>query len=457
MAVAVGYEVVGLRDGELLRATRLPDAWRVLRAADPALVVVDRFFGRSRRDREDSVYALVGAEGVVLRRVSSPAHGAAGELRDGRLVTDDGLLAWNGTLDQLPFAGQPRAVLAGRHVVYDDAEAIHLLDLETGACSSGQRPELAFLLDPVYDEAGSAVAFAQWNDRSVLVATVDGGVRWLDAGFEQNSAAWLDRDHLLLVGERGRCLLDVRTGERSAISLPRNARPRVAVTGRFDPEQLRAALRPTWGGPLTPELHAELLATSAARLDSEQGEPAVRLRSCIAPKRVPMGASRFGGRPDLPRGYRWPRVDGRPLGFLLQLRLDELSAAAPERDLPDDGLLCVFADVPCSVRVEVVTGELERAAWPAGLEERYEPSLAVAEPVFATAQGTASPDHRVFGIASTIQQPAPPDGHELLLQIDGDALTGMEWADGGRLHIWAPSGTRLQGVIAGCVLDLDCF
>jgi hypothetical protein len=458
VAVHVGYQVAALQDGRLLRAARLPDAWRIRPAADPALLVVDRYFDRSRDKGEDSVYELVDARGAVLEHVSTPARGAEGQLRDGRLVTDDGLLSWDGSLEPLPFAGRPRAVLDGRLVLYEDDTAIHLLDLETGARSRCERPELSALLGPVYDQDARAVAFDQHRGTRVLVATAEGGVRWLDAGFEQNCCAWLDGRRLLLVGDRGRCVLDVRSGESSPVSLPRNAWPHIGVTGRFDPAPLRAALRPPWSGPLTPELHAELLAASAARLDGDQGTKAIRLRSCIAPKRIPVGASHFGGRPDLPRGHRWPRHGGEPLPFLVQLRLDELAAAAPERDLPRDGLLCVFAGGSSfAVHAEVVTGELKRAAWPAGLEERYDPSLAVAEPVLATARTTAPPDHRAFGIASTIQEPGTPEGHELLLQIDGDALTGMEFGDGGRLHIWAPAGARLKGVIAGCLLDLDGF
>src|SRR5215217_7173902 len=43
----VGYQVGGLRDGDLLHMTRLPDAWTVAPAADDRHVVVNRYFGRS--------------------------------------------------------------------------------------------------------------------------------------------------------------------------------------------------------------------------------------------------------------------------------------------------------------------------------------------------------------------------------------------------------------------------
>ena len=53
------------------------------------------------------------------------------------------------------------------------------------------------------------------------------------------------------------------------------------------------------------------------------------------------GASRFGGRPDLPAGFTWPVRDGVPLAFLAQLDL----AALHVGDLPQTGWLLVFYDV----------------------------------------------------------------------------------------------------------------
>lgn len=55
-----------------------------------------------------------------------------------------------------------------------------------------------------------------------------------------------------------------------------------------------------------------------------------------------LGASRFGGWPDLQKGADWPMADGRPMAFLAQVNLEEAHAAQPELKLPGDGLLSFF-------------------------------------------------------------------------------------------------------------------
>jgi uncharacterized protein YwqG len=80
--------------------------------------------------------------------------------------------------------------------------------------------------------------------------------------------------------------------------------------------------------------HAEALAALAAT------------SYCIAARRsplidLPLGASRFGGSPDVPEGFAWPVHRGRPLTFLAQLDLSGLSSS----DLPATGWLLFFYDV----------------------------------------------------------------------------------------------------------------
>jgi hypothetical protein len=57
---------------------------------------------------------------------------------------------------------------------------------------------------------------------------------------------------------------------------------------------------------------------------------------------VELGSSRFGGLPDVPEGFEWPRVEGRPARFLLQLRCADLAAHAEHTLLPRDGMLWFF-------------------------------------------------------------------------------------------------------------------
>ncbi len=59
-------------------------------------------------------------------------------------------------------------------------------------------------------------------------------------------------------------------------------------------------------------------------------------------KTPPLGASRFGGWPDLPVGTDWPRWQGRPMAFLAQIELAHAHAMQPGLRLPGQGLLLFF-------------------------------------------------------------------------------------------------------------------
>jgi hypothetical protein len=57
--------------------------------------------------------------------------------------------------------------------------------------------------------------------------------------------------------------------------------------------------------------------------------------------RLPIGASRFGGVPDLPPDIAWPESKGKKLPFLAQINLAELRVFH-DRALPSDGWLYAF-------------------------------------------------------------------------------------------------------------------
>ncbi len=57
-----------------------------------------------------------------------------------------------------------------------------------------------------------------------------------------------------------------------------------------------------------------------------------------------VGDSRIGGLPDLPRGMKWPWIEDRPLVFLAQLDLDEVTLLDDEGILPRTGFLWFFYD-----------------------------------------------------------------------------------------------------------------
>lgn len=61
--------------------------------------------------------------------------------------------------------------------------------------------------------------------------------------------------------------------------------------------------------------------------------------------RIPVGATKIGGRPDLPIEVAWPVFsDGKPLAFLAQINLAEIARVGnPIKGLPSEGLLSVFS------------------------------------------------------------------------------------------------------------------
>jgi len=70
-------------------------------------------------------------------------------------------------------------------------------------------------------------------------------------------------------------------------------------------------------------------------------EPSFKITTRRVPlAELPLGASRFGGTPDVLPGFTWPERDGRPLTFLAQLDLAEIRAPGG----PDRGWLLFFYD-----------------------------------------------------------------------------------------------------------------
>ena len=59
---------------------------------------------------------------------------------------------------------------------------------------------------------------------------------------------------------------------------------------------------------------------------------------------LPTGCSRFGGLPDVPAGFAWPHWRDRPMGFLAQIRCEDLATCDSTRLLPVSGVLYFFYD-----------------------------------------------------------------------------------------------------------------
>lgn len=75
-------------------------------------------------------------------------------------------------------------------------------------------------------------------------------------------------------------------------------------------------------------------------------KPAILLRTKKASEaKIPLGATKIGGKPDLPAKVKWPTyANGTPLGFLAQIDLAEIAKIGnPVKGLPSSGLLSVFS------------------------------------------------------------------------------------------------------------------
>ena len=71
-------------------------------------------------------------------------------------------------------------------------------------------------------------------------------------------------------------------------------------------------------------------------------------------QKLPIGVSKIGGKPSLPKDFEWPYYEGenfngdkekRPLSFLAQINLKEASKYDTEGLLPESGLLSFFYDI----------------------------------------------------------------------------------------------------------------
>lgn len=96
-----------------------------------------------------------------------------------------------------------------------------------------------------------------------------------------------------------------------------------------------------------------------------------------------IGTSRFGGLPDVPVGFKWPKRGRRPLTFLAQIVLSEIAAYQVDEALPKEGCIWFFYDFeeqPWGLEPSDCEGwrvfygrasetALKRAALPRGLDQ----------------------------------------------------------------------------------------
>ncbi len=216
--------------------------------------------------------------------------------------------------------------------------------------------------------------------------------------------------------------------------------------------------------------------------------------------------SQFGGNPHLPDGVEWPRTNGgRPLSFLLQLDLSEVTKYLSDPLLPKHGLLSIFCrcdgddgefleygDIPNDVfRVlffptidKLVPREMPKELPELSNEEdqqattqlpaaklRFDREDTFSDPEFLDVPDTQvedgysqfldawygeNPKSRVLGNPQLIQGwPFDDDNLQLLFQID--STDELQWGDYGRLYFFIDPDQLKRGDFSQVRLVLQSY
>lgn len=169
-------------------------------------------------------------------------------------------------------------------------------------------------------------------------------------------------------------------------------------------------------------------------------------------EKLPTGASRFWGNPDLPEGFNYPMYiddegDYYPYVFICQINLAELSSFAPENPLPQSGLLSFFAKIDHNLGIMAASNGIQsHYSEPEDVKVLYFPAIDNMqevvivddenEPVspceksisFAYKNTYLGDDHALFALPTHRQWEswdAPYEDWQILLQID--SFEGMDF------------------------------
>lgn len=220
---------------------------------------------------------------------------------------------------------------------------------------------------------------------------------------------------------------------------------------------------------------------------------------------LPLGSSKFGGWPDLPPGYEWPRCDGFPLSFVAQINLADVAQYDVERLLPTTGILMFFFDhehwfstqwqPPEMWRVMYFAGDhrtLKRTVMPSPLpimldswphppcfltyareitlphcdsynqwtRDLFKPVAPLTRDeinayfdIQMRLSGIAGlkyhfPIHRMLGYADPVQNDLHEDDKILLLQVDTDGPPETDWGDTGRVYYFVDREALSKGDVS---------
>ena len=114
----------------------------------------------------------------------------------------------------------------------------------------------------------------------------------------------------------------------------------------------------------------------------KMSRPAIHLKAApvAAEGSLAPGSSKFGGAPDLPAGFNWPRWQNKPLTFMAQIHLSDVAAFDTEHLLPASGWLHFFyalTDQPWGAPDQRDSWHLYYTAEPAALNRVQPPEAAL--------------------------------------------------------------------------------
>jgi uncharacterized protein (TIGR02996 family) len=265
------------------------------------------------------------------------------------------------------------------------------------------------------------------------------------------------------------------------------------------PPSVKAALR-SWGNLLgfsiVEKLHNTVL-VSETDVILALARPAFAYKTVkAAEKSLAIGASKFGGRPDLPPGTNWPRHDEHPLSFLGQFNLADLQGSPVARELPATGVLSAFClylddgnddfpdgswrlfyfpDVTKLVRREFDEELADESRFPSCRVEYAEvltlpkasaPAAKVlriadahpADDVYGNLYWSLCTGDHILGYPFPIQGGSLGEkkGERHLLTICGNDQTGWEFADGGELYFVIDEEQLREGKFDRVNMMFDC-
>ncbi len=508
-----GFVVVGdavIADGSVSSCMRLWTSHEVIPAfqSDQMLVVRDVESGSTDGS---IVVELTNAQCDVLLSVTTSNARILGQLSTGEIVTDTKVLSWNGSWQELDVLGNPVGLIEGRYLISFRDDSVLVTDLR-----NGQRvvhlleftPELA---RPIYNESGSRMIVCQEFsgalviDRSVVdqhqfdhpcvsaMWGASGDPTFILEDVEFGLAA--DPDRRLSKYGVDRFVLRSQHRDETTWTNSSEHRPILDVTGRVSALTASSAHQESVVvGALPHELRDELVARAKDRFRAAADEadvsqevlmslvsPSILLRLAVAEADadIPIGATHFGGQPDVPDSFEWMTFHGRPYSFLAQLRCDELCSANPGLYLPSDGWLLVFVDLNESgettddqyaVNVAYLPEQpVSRRSFPAEILHTFPgcwvgmvPSFSLppwedlldtygfeAAEILIDATRSPWPEHRLFGHPD-LRSGSVYGERSFLMKIATDDCFGAVWLGGGWLNIDVPKGVDLVSLLEDC-------